>query len=67
MTSKERSMNKDQGEVAVKDKGGKTQQKAGRAAGSSDKHAKGVAKQSEVRMQKASDNVKASLKNSRHL
>jgi hypothetical protein len=59
-------MNKDQGEVAVKDKAGKTQQKADRAAGSSDKHAKGVAKQSEVRMQKATDNVKSALKNSRH-
>ena len=59
-------MNRDQVKGAVTDKTGKTQQNAGKSAGSSDRHAKGVAKQSEARMQKASDNVKAAFKNSRH-
>lgn len=59
-------MNRDQVKGVLKDKAGKTQQKAGKAAGSSDPHAKGVAKQGEARMQKASDNVKAALRNSRH-
>ena len=59
-------MNRHQVEGAVTDKTGKTQQKAGKAAGSAARHAKGVAKQSEARMQKASDDVKAAFRNSRH-
>ncbi len=59
-------MNRDQVERALKSKAGKTQQKAGKTASSSDQHAKGVAKQSEARMLKAFDDMKAALRNSRH-
>jgi uncharacterized protein YjbJ (UPF0337 family) len=59
-------MNKEQIERAVKDTAGKTQQKKGKAAGSSDRQGKSVARQSEARMQNASDNVKAAFRNSRH-
>lgn len=60
-------MNREKTEGTAKDKAGKTQQRAGKAADSSDRHAMGVVpKQSEARMQSASDNVKAAFRNSRH-
>lgn len=59
-------MKRNQVAGAVKDKAGKTQQKASKAAGSSDWHAKGVTKQSDPKMQNASENVKAAFRNSRH-
>ena len=59
-------MNKDQGDGAVKDKAGKAQQRARKAADSS-QHAKDVAKQiGAARLQNASENVKAALRNSGH-
>lgn len=62
--NKDKGKDKDKG--AMTDKTGKTQQKAGKAAGSSGRKNTDVAKQSEARMQKAFDDMKAAFKNSRH-
>jgi uncharacterized protein YjbJ (UPF0337 family) len=59
-------MNKDQVKGAVKGGLGKLQQHAGKTIGSSEQEAKGLAKQSEGRLQKAYGNLKEALRNSRH-
>ena len=59
-------MNKDQVEGTVKDTIGKAQEKAGAVTGSTDQEAKGLIKQAEGKLQKATGDVKEALRNSRH-
>ena len=59
-------MNKDQLKGSVKDALGKLQKRAGRALGSTSQEAKGLARQSEGRVQKADGDLRQALKNSRH-
>ena len=59
-------MNRDQVEGAVKDAIGKAQEKTGAVTGSAEQEARGLAKQAEARLQKATGDVKEAFKNSRH-
>jgi uncharacterized protein YjbJ (UPF0337 family) len=59
-------MNKDQLKGSVKDTLGKLQRRAGKAIGSTSQEAKGMARQSEGRLQKADGDLREALKNSRH-
>jgi len=58
-------MNKDQVKGKAKDIGGKIQQKAGEAVGSSKQQAEGLAKQAEGKTQKNAGDVKEIAKGNR--
>ena len=60
--SKEFIMNKDQVKGELKDIGGKIQEEAGKAVGSSKQQAKGLSKQAEGKLQKGFGDVKEALK-----
>jgi len=59
-------MNKHQFKGAVKDVAGRLQEHAGKTVGSTDQESKGIARQSEGRLQRAYGNLKEALKGSRH-
>jgi uncharacterized protein YjbJ (UPF0337 family) len=59
-------MNKDQIRGAVKGGLGKLREHAGKTIGSREQEAKGLAKQTEGRVQTAYGNLKEALRNSRH-
>ncbi|MEP6789945.1 MAG: CsbD family protein [Ramlibacter sp.] len=59
-------MNKQRITGALKNAAGKAQERAGKAIGSPEQQARGLARQSEGRMEKAYGALKDALKNSRH-
>ena len=59
-------MNRNQIKGAIKDALGRVQEHAGKAMGSSEQEARGVARQGQGRLQKAYGNLKEALKKSRH-
>lgn len=60
-------MNKHQIKGAVKNAMGRLQEHAGKTVGSASQESKGLARQSEGRLQRAYGNVKEALKGPRHL
>lgn len=59
-------MNKDQIKTALNGALGRVQEHAGKTIGSSEQEAKGLIRQGQARLQKAYDDVKDALRNSRH-
>ena len=55
-------MNRDQAKGRMKDAGGKMQQKAGKAAGSTKHQAKGLAKQASGKLQKAAGDAREGMR-----
>jgi uncharacterized protein YjbJ (UPF0337 family) len=55
-------MNRDQAKGRMKDAGGKMQQKAGKAAGSTRQQAKGLAKQASGKLQKGAGDARESMR-----